>query len=431
MKRHIFKGLRQDERTALTKRPASTSDREVTVTVRAIIEDVSLRGDEALKSYTQQFDGVTLNELFVKEEEFQRAEQLVPAEVKNAIACATKNIDTFHRTQFPQPITVQTMSGVVCRREWRPQKRIGFYVPGGTAPLFSTVLMLGIPARIAGCQEIILCTPPTKLGSVAPEILFASQSVGISNVFKVGGAQAIAAMAIGTTSISKVDKIFGPGNRYVSIAKSIVAQPPYSTAIDLTAGPSELLIVADDSANPVWVAADLLSQAEHGEGSQVVLVTSSGIFADNVERELDKQLKLLPRQQGLRTALEKSFALVVSTIDEAIEFANMYAPEHLELCIIYAETHAKNICNAGSVFVGPMSSVVFGDYASGTNHTLPTGGAATTVGGVTVESFMKSISFQTLSPSGFSSLAETVKVLARAEGLEAHAQAVVRREEHA
>ena len=427
MKNHVLENLKPREVEDLIKRKAGESESTV-ASVRMIIDEVSRRGDDAVRQFTGKFDGVQLENFRVTQKEFEEAERSVRSDVKAAIVSASRNIGAFHKAQIPAVIEVETQPGVACRREWRAIERVGLYVPGGTAPLISTVMMLGIPAKLAGCQEIVLCTPPMKSGSVSPAILVAAKSVGITSVFKAGGAQAIAAMAIGTETIPKVKKIFGPGNSYVTAAKALVSQPPLNVAIDLLAGPTELLIIADETANPRWVAADLLSQAEHGRDSCVVLVTNSGTLPDAVERECETQVSRLPRKDIIRTVLETGFSLVVRDIDEVVGFANRYAPEHLILACNRAGTLIPQISNAGSVFIDPLSSVVFGDYASGTNHTLPTGGGANVAGGVTVESFMKPIFFQTVNGEGLASLSSAVKSLARAEGLEAHAQAVEIRE---
>ena len=428
MKRYVLENLKPPEVEGLLRRPASGSDATI-ASVEMIIDEITRSGDDALRQFTKKFDGVQIDDFRVTKKEFDEAGRVVQPEVAAAIAAASNNIRAFHDAQIPKAIEVETQRGVVCRREWRAIERVGLYVPGGTAPLLSTVLMLGIPAKIAGCREIVLCTPPMKSGIVSPAILVAANSIGITSVFKVGGAQAIAAMAIGTETIPKVHKIFGPGNSFVTAAKSLVSQPPLNTAIDLLAGPTELLIIADSTANPRWVAADLLSQAEHGGDSCVVLVTDSRAIVDGVEKECGKQLATLPRKDVIRTALEKSFSIVVRDLNAAVEFANRYAPEHLIVACDRAETFLPRISNAGSVFLGPLSSVVFGDYASGTNHTLPTGGGANVTGGVTVESFMKPVFFQTIHGEGLSTLSPTVKTLARAEQLEAHARAVEIREE--
>ena len=394
-----------------------------------ILEGVKADGDNALAKYSREFDGVELHRFAVTEQVISDAESLVSNGVKQALRRAAANIEAFHRLQIPEGIEIETTEGVHCRLAWKAIGRVGLYVPGGAAPLASTVLMLAIPARIAGCSEIVLCTPPAKTGPPAPEILYAAALCGVKTIFTVGGAQAIAAMGIGTETVPKVDKIFGPGNLFVAAAKALISQPPYNVAIDMLAGPSELVVVADETANPRWVAADLLSQAEHGVDSQVVLVTNSTDIAARVQREVSAQLDGLPRNRTIAHALDMSFVIIVPNLSKAIEFVNLYAPEHLILSVSDPDRLALGVNNAGSVFIGPNSSVVFGDYASGTNHTLPTGRTAAATGSLTVQSFMKPVAFQTVTGPGLRSLAETVKLLARAEGLEAHARAVEIREE--
>ncbi len=422
MKNYTLSNLNTEERERLLRRPFSISQ-DVMKTATEIVERVARDGDRAVIEFTKRFAGIDLESPAISTGSLVESCNQVSSAVRDAIRFAAGQIARFHRPQIPVALDVRTAAGVNCRRAWFPIETVGLYVPGGTAPLISTVLMLGIPAKLAGCERIVLCTPPAQTGKICPEILCAAAEVGIEEIYSIGGAQAIAAMAVGTTMVPKVDKIFGPGNRYVAAAKSIVAQPPYSVAVDLVAGPSELLVVADDSANPVWVAADLLSQAEHGEGSQVVLVSDSQVLIEQVTAECDRQIKQLPRKELLMKAWGESFSLLVSSVQEGIGFANDYAPEHLQLSFERAEHYVPGIRNAGSVFIGPQSSVVFGDYASGTNHTLPTNLTARATGGITVESFMKSISFQTLTAEGCSLLLPAVETLARAEGLEAHARA--------
>lgn len=407
-----------------------TSDiADVLPIAKSILQEVDSKRDLAVRDLTRKLDRAELSCLSASEEEFQRAEGGLSSRTKEAILDAQKSLRAFHLPQMPQTIEVETRPGVICRLVWRPIERVGLYVPGGTAPLISTVLMLGIPAVIAGCDDIVMCTPPRQDGSVSAEILFAAKSLGLTKVFKIGGAQAIAAMALGTESVPKVAKILGPGNRYVTAMKSIVAQPPYNVAIDMLAGPSELLIIADETADPRWVAADLLSQAEHGTDSSVVLVTCSSAIIEKVQKELDIQIRDLPLQSIASRSLENSYILLVRDVKEAIAFSNLYAPEHLILAVNDPGALASGVANAGSVFLGSLSSVVFGDYASGTNHTLPTGGLARSFGGITVGDFMKPIFFQSITPEGLVALSPTVKTLARAEHLEAHARAVEIREE--
>ncbi len=426
MKRYRKEQLNPAELKLLCKRPGAEYS-EILPVLNNVLQEVLVRGDNALREFTKKFDNATVSEFRVSENEFEQARSCVSQKTKDAILSASDAIKKYHECQLPKPFNIKTEPGVECWMEWRAIQRVGLYIPGGSAPLISTVLMLGIPATIAGCNEIILCTPPSSNGSISSEILFAGESLGIKNVFKVGGAQAITALAVGTESIHKVDKIFGPGNRYVSAMKSLVAQPPTNVSIDMIAGPTELLIIADETSNPAWIAADLLSQAEHGADSQVVLVTTSELLAEHVEKEIAHQLTTLPRHTIAEEALEKSFVLVVKDLDDAFEFSNEYAPEHLSVAIENAEIYSNLITNAGSVFMGTRSSVVFGDYASGTNHTLPTSGFAKSVGGITVQNFMKPIFFQSISELGLSSLGEIVTTLARAERLEAHAQAIEKR----
>ena len=407
---------------------SSTDFSDIQGSVGAILKDVVENRDKAVRRLTLAWEGVNLPQFAVSEEEFDRAERQLGPDVQAAIGGAAESLLSFHRQQLPLPAEVETKQGVRCRLEWRAIESVGLYIPGGSAPLLSTVLMLGVPATLAVCPSVILCTPPRTDGSVSPGILYAAKSLGMKRVFKIGGAQAIAAMAVGTESVPKVRKIFGPGNRYVTAMKGQIANPPYSVAIDMLAGPSELLIIADASARAEWIAADLLSQAEHGVDSPVVLVTTSASLASEVDRSVATQMLSLPRRSIVERALQKCYVLVAETLDGAIDFSNSYAPEHLILAVRDAETYSSRITNAGSVFLGAMTSVVFGDYASGTNHTLPTGGTAVSTGGLTIGDFMKPIFFQTVDSQGLVSLSTTVKTLAREEGLEAHARAVEVRE---
>jgi histidinol dehydrogenase len=390
--------------------------------VRNILNRVRSSGDAALLEFALQFDRVELDALQVSSSEIAGAARMLKPELKSAIELAASNIERFHRGQARSEPKIETMVGVTCWRKAVPVERVGIYIPGGTAPLFSTVLMLAIPARIAGCSEVILCTPPRTDGTVAPEILFAAAHAGVSQVFKVGGAQAIAAMAFGTESIPAVDKIFGPGNQYVTKAKQMVNQ--HGTAVDLPAGPSELLVVADDSAQPAYVAADLLSQAEHGVDSQVVLVTPDKGFVPKVEAALRSQLASLPRKEIAEGALQNSLAVVFEKSDHMMDFVNQYAPEHLIFNCRNFETLATGVRNAGSVFLGQWSPESAGDYASGTNHTLPTNGHARAYSGVSLESFQKLITFQQLTESGLRNLGPAVMLMAEAEGLMAHRNSI-------
>jgi histidinol dehydrogenase len=392
--------------------------------VTAITDAVRADGDRALQKFTQHYDKAD-GPLRVSETEFEEAGRSLSPELKAAMHTAADNIERFHRAQLPPEIRVETLPGVDCWLRYLPLDRVGLYVPGGSAPLFSTALMLGLPARLAGCREIILCTPPLSSGKIAPAVLYAASLAGIGRVFRVGGAQAIAAMAFGTETVPRVDKIFGPGNQYVAMAKQIACE--HGTATDLPAGPSELLIIADSSAKPDHVAADLLAQAEHGPDSQVMLATDSSDLADKVLEETARHLPRLPRAPIAAKALESATVLVLENIAQCVEFSNAYAPEHLQLNTTGPEQWIGQVRNAGSVFLGPWSPEAAGDYASGTNHTLPTGRAAVAYGGVTLLSFMKSITYQKLTQRGLESLAPAVALLAQAEGLEGHARSATMR----
>ena len=390
--------------------------------VKAVLNEVKLNGDSAIKKFTKQFDGVEVNDFIVDENEINKASSLLSTELQQAIQQAAKNITAFHQKQTAAVAVVETMPGVKCWRKSVGIEKVGLYIPGGTAPLFSTILMLGIPAQIAGCKEIILCSPPDKDGKLNPAILFAAQLVGVTKIFKIGGVQAIAAMAYGTATVPKVYKIFGPGNQYVTCAKQLIQQD--GIAIDMPAGPSEVCVLADDSANAGFIAADLLSQAEHGVDSQVLLVTCSETLVKDVEEELNKQLQLLSRKNIAEKALENSKAIVVKKLDEAIELVNEYAAEHLIISCKDDEVIAEKIINAGSIFLGNYSPESVGDYASGTNHTLPTNGFAKAYSGVSVDSFVKKITYQKLSQQGLQNIGKTVELMAEAEGLDAHKNAV-------
>jgi histidinol dehydrogenase len=390
--------------------------------VQTILREVKEKGDEALFAYTKKFDKAELKQLQVTSTEIDKAADELTHELKNAIQQAKKNIEAFHSKQLTVEEIVETMAGVRCWRKNVAVEKIGLYIPGGTAPLFSTVLMLAIPAKIAGCREIILCTPCNKEGKVNAAILYTAQLCGASKIFKIGGAQAIAAMAYGTEIIPSVYKIFGPGNQYVTTAKQLVQMQ--GAAIDMPAGPSEVCVLADETANAKFVAADLLSQAEHGVDSQVVLISNSEFFISDCIKEIEKQLSKLSRQEIAKTVLENSKAIVVADIDEGIELVNDYAAEHLIISSKDADAIAERIENAGSVFIGSYSPESVGDYASGTNHTLPTNGFAKAYSGVSVDSFVKKITYQKLSQEGLNNISETVIQMAEAEGLDAHANAV-------
>lgn len=417
MKTYLYKNLDAITREALTRRPTIDFDKAYAV-VEPIMADVKANGDEAVKRYTEKFDGVSPDSLALSDAEIQKAIATVDEETKKAFEQAAANIEKFHKSQVTTEKPVETMKGVVCFRESRAIQKVGLYVPAGTAPLPSTVLMLGIPAKIAGCSEVVLCTPPP----VAPEIIFAANLCGITKIFQVGGAQAIAAMAYGTASIPQVYKIFGPGNQYVTAAKMLASLD--SVAIDMPAGPSEVLVIADDKADVSFVAADLLSQAEHGPDSQAVLLCLSERMADEVNREVEKQLADLPRRNIATRALSKSFILVCANVEEAFEFSNDYAPEHLILNVEEAERLTEKVINAGSVFIGQYSCESAGDYASGTNHTLPTYGYAKAYSGVSVDSFIKKITFQKLSEEGVRNLGPIVEKMAECEQLQAHKNAM-------
>lgn len=405
-----------------------TRSTPLTDSVGEICRDVKERGDEALREYSRRFDAAPVDSFLVSPAEIDAARDRVSRELLAAIDRAARNIRTFHAAQLRHESPVETEPGVRCWREMRPIETVGLYIPAGSAPLPSTVLMLGIPAQLAGCKRIILCSPPKSDGEVDAAVLAAASMIGVREIYRAGGAQAIAAMAYGTESIPKVDKVFGPGSQYVTEAKRIVSSDPGGAAIDLLAGPSELLVIADGDAEPGIVAADLLSQAEHDPQSQVVLVTTDEAFAKTILTETGIQLQRLARKGIVLRALENSFALVVASLDEAVTFSNQFAPEHLIINTRDPEKLIAAIQHAGSVFLGAFAPVTAGDYASGTNHTLPTGATARWTNGVTVESFQKSVTFQTLTPEGLKSLTPTLVTLAEAEGLGAHALAVLARQ---
>lgn len=394
--------------------------------VKGVMDVVKQDGDKAVLQFTRQFDGVQLEALEMSEDAIATAIQLVPDDLKRAIKQAAHNIRVFHEQQKAPVEVVETMKGVRCWRKSVGIEKVGLYIPGGTAPLFSTILMLGIPAQIAGCKEIILCSPPDKNGKLNAAIVYAANLVGITRIFTIGGVQAIAAMAYGTESVPQVYKIFGPGNQYVTCAKQLVQQN--GIAIDMPAGPSEVCVLADDTANPAFVAADLLSQAEHGTDSQVLLVSTDAVLLDAVNAELDKQLELLPRKDIAIKALANSTSILLRDINEAIDLVNDYAAEHLIISCKEDEWIADKIINAGSVFLGNYSPESVGDYASGTNHTLPTNGFAKAYSGVSVDAFVKKITYQKLSKEGLNAIANTVVTMAAAEGLEAHKNAVLIRQ---
>ena len=390
--------------------------------VLTILETVRMEGDRAVKDYTLAFDKVKLQEFQLSIDEIRNSGQVLSENLKEAIAVAQSNIERFHASQKPEALVINTMPGVKCWLKYEPIEKVGLYIPGGTAPLLSTVLMLGIPARIAGCREIILCSPPNAVGRIHPAILYCASILGIEKIYRVGGVQAIAAMAYGTESIPKVDKIFGPGNKYVTVAKQIVSLG--DVAIDMPAGPSEVAVIADNSADPSFIAADLLSQAEHGTDSQVILVATREKVITRVRVELDKQLAKLPRKEIAEGALRNSRLIVMEDRENILDMINSYAPEHLIIQCRDYEQLGNRIRNAGSVFLGPNTPESAGDYASGTNHTLPTGGYARAYSGIGLESFMKRISYQEISEDGLTNLGPAIKAMAEAEELMAHSIAV-------
>lgn len=405
----------------LTERPA-VNQKDLFEVADNIFKDVQENGDKAVSKYSEKFDGIHYNFSPLGLHDIEDAKNEIPATLSDSIKTAFKNILKFHASQSEFANKIETTPGITCWRESRPIEKVGIYIPGGSAPLFSTVLMLGVPAIIAGCKEIVLCTPPDKSGQINPLILFAANLVGITKVYAVGGIQAIAAMSLGTESIPKVDKIFGPGNQYVTAAKQIAQL--YGTAIDMPAGPSEVLVIADDTCDVEFVAADLLSQAEHGPDSQVFLLSDNSDVIDGVNKALIKQLEELTRKEITEKALENSKAILFKTVNECIDFSNKYAPEHLILAIRNAEAKIGDIKSAGSVFLGNYSCESVGDYASGTNHTLPTNGFARSYSGVSVDSFVKKITFQSVSQEGLKNIGTTVELMAEAEQLLAHKNAV-------
>ena len=405
----------------ILKRPTQTV-KEIETTVNQVFEDVQKNGDTAIKKYTKKFDNVAVTSLQVTQEEISIAVEAVSSELKQAIQQAAANIEKFHRAQKTKKVYQETTPGVVCWQEKRPIEKVGLYIPGGTAPLLSTVLMLAIPAKIAGCQEIILCSPPNFEGKIANEILYTANLCGVTNIFRVGGIQAISGLTFGTETIPKVYKIFGPGNQFVTVAKQLATK--YGVAIDMPAGPSELLVMADDSANASFVASDLLSQAEHGADSQVILVSTSEKLIEDVSKEVEKQLKELPRIEIATKAIQNSKSILVKDFKEALALINEYAPEHFIVCTKNNDFFIDGIINAGSVFIGNYTPESAGDYASGTNHTLPTNGYSKSYSGVNLDSFTKSITFQEISKKGIQNIGKSIELMALAEGLQAHKNAV-------
>ena len=405
----------------ILQRPTQTVN-DIETTVTQIFEDVQRNGDQAIAKYTQLFDGVELASNTVTIEEVEAASAKISTELKQAIQQAKTNIETFHSAQKTKKVSVQTVAGVNCWQEKRAIQKVGIYIPAGTAPLFSTVLMLAVPAQIAGCKEIVLCSPPNKDGKIANEILYTAQLCGVTKIIKVGGIQAIAGLTFGTASIPQVYKIFGPGNQFVTVAKQLATK--YGVAIDMPAGPSELLVVADDTAKASYVASDLLSQAEHGTDSQVILVSTSQNLINAVAEEIEVQIKALPRQDIAKQAIENSKSILVETDAIALELINQYGPEHFIVCTSDNDFYVNGIENAGSVFIGNYTPESAGDYASGTNHTLPTNGFSKAYSGVNLDSFTKAITFQEITKEGIQNIGKTIELMAEAEGLQAHKNAV-------
>ncbi len=408
----------------ILKRPTQTVE-DIEATVNEVFSEVKAKGDLAVKKYTDLFDGVNLESFAVSPEEIKAAKNSVSSNLKTAIQLAKNNIEKFHSAQKTERISVKTTEGVECWQEKRAIQKVGLYIPGGTAPLFSTILMLAVPATIAGCKEIILCTPPDKKGQVNPVILYAANLCGVTKIFKVGGIQAIGSMTFGTETIPKVYKIFGPGNQFVTVAKQLSTR--HNVAIDMPAGPSELLVMADDTANASFVASDLLSQAEHGVDSQVILVSTSKKMIEDVEVELENQIIKLPRKAIAARAIENSRLIYIENKEAALELINEYGPEHFIICSNDEEFFVSGIENAGSVFIGNNTPESAGDYASGTNHTLPTNGYSKQYSGVNLDSFMKSMTFQKISEEGIQQIGPAIELMAEAEGLQAHKHAVTLR----
>jgi len=419
----IYNPQRVDWNNVL-KRPTQTVA-DIEGLVNGIFEEVRSNGDDIIKKYTEQFDKVVLENVLVSKTEIEEAQKLVSDDLKEAIKLAKSNIEVFHKAQKTERVEVETAAGVSCWQEKRPIQKVGLYIPGGTAPLFSTILMLAVPAAIAGCKEIVLCSPPDKEGKLNPAILYTANLCGVTKIVKVGGIQAIAGMTFGTATIPKVYKIFGPGNQYVTVAKQIATK--YGVAIDMPAGPSELLVVADDSANAAFVASDLLSQAEHGVDSQVILVSTSKEMINAVEKEVALQIEELPRKEIAKQAIVNSKLIYVDNDQDAIDLINEYGPEHYIVCIENEDFYIDNTQNAGSVFIGNYTPESAGDYASGTNHTLPTNGYAKQYSGVNLDSFMKSMTFQKINEKGIQTIGKAIELMAEAEGLQAHKNAVTLR----
>lgn len=408
----------------LLKRPTQTIE-DIEVTVKEIFKEIQKKGDAAVAKYTSLFDGVVLENYEVSKLEIEQAIDSISLDLKEAIQLAKSNIEKFHTAQKTDRVELETIEGVNCWQEKRPIQKVGLYIPGGTAPLFSTVLMLAVPAKIAGCKEIVLCSPPDKKGNINPAILYAANLCGVTKILKVGGIQAVAAMTFGTELIPKVFKIFGPGNQFVTVAKQLATQ--FGVAIDMPAGPSELLIVADDSAVPAFIASDLLSQAEHGTDSQVILVSTSKVLIDEVEKEVQSQMEVLPRKAIAEKAIANSKLIFVENDIIALDLINEYGPEHFIICSNNEDFYVNNIENAGSIFIGNYTPESAGDYASGTNHTLPTNGYAKNYSGVNLDSFTKAMTFQKISAIGIQNIGSAIEIMAEAEGLQAHKNAVTLR----
>ncbi len=417
----IINNPNKESWTDVLRRPTQTVG-DIEDTVTQIFKEVAKDGDTAIKKYTNKFDAVTLDSTIVTPDEIAQAVQKVPEKLKEAIKQAKANIDAFHTAQKTSRIEIETSKGVKCWQEKRPIQKVGLYIPGGTAPLFSTVLMLAVPAQIAGCKEIVLCSPPNRKGELSPEILFAAQLCGVTKIIKVGGIQAIAGLTFGTESIPKVYKIFGPGNQFVTVAKQLATK--YGVSIDMPAGPSELLVVADENANAAYIASDLLSQAEHGTDSQVILVSTSEALIADVSNEIEKQIAVLPRKAIAEKAIANSKLIYVENDAIALDMIDEYGPEHFIVCCKNEDLYVNGISNAGSVFIGDYTPESAGDYASGTNHTLPTNGFSKAYSGVNLDSFMKSMTFQKISKQGLLNIGETIELMAEAEGLQAHKNAV-------
>lgn len=424
-----WKNATADQQSATLRRPAQSNDKALTEKVASILDAVKQRGDKALQEFSKKFDKTDLKDLRISAQAIAEAVETITPELRCALEQAKANIEKFHELERPKSASIETMPGVTCEQHWRAIETVGFYIPGGTAPLFSSVLMQTIPAKIAGCKRMILCTPPKTDGSIHPAILAAAQLCGITEIYAVGGAQAIAAMAYGTATIPKADKIFGPGNAYVTMAKQLISQDSEGAAIDLPAGPSEVMVIAEKTAKASWVAADLLAQAEHDTTAQAIFVTTDITFAESVKAEVEKQLATLPRRSIAEKAIAESRILIASNMDEAISISNQYAPEHLIIHNADAATYLPAIQHAGSVFLGPWTPESAGDYASGTNHVLPTYGYARAYNGITVLSFMKSMTVQSITRDGLRKLGPTIVAMAEAEGLDAHANAVKIRQE--